>query len=111
MRSKYHATKVVDRDGTFDSKKENRRWHDLLLLQKAGKIRDLQRQVRFDLHAMGGVKVGAYVADFTYVVDDELHSNRIVVEDTKGFRTPLYRWKKKHFDAEYANAGWSITET
>lgn len=24
-----------------------------------------------------------------------------VVEDVKGFKTPLYKWKKKHVEAQY----------
>lgn len=70
---------------TFDSLKEYRRWVDLSLLEKAGKIRDLQRQVKFVLipaqyepdtiGKRGGVKRGklierecAYVADFVYEI-------------------------------------------
>jgi hypothetical protein len=30
-----------------------------------------------------------------------------VVEDVKGMRTPMYRWKKKHVEAQY---GITITE-
>ena len=32
---------------------------------------------------------------------------RRVVEDVKGFKTPLYRWKKKHVEAQY---GITVTE-
>ena len=101
-RSKHNNVKVeVEGVGRFDSKGEHRRWGELELLLKAGKITDLDRQVRFQLHA-NGKKIGAYVADFVYQMD-----GKAVVEDFKGFRTSLYRWKKKHFEAEY---GFPITE-
>jgi hypothetical protein len=92
---------------TFDSRKEYLRWCELCLLQKAGKVTDLQRQVKFILipaqyepdtiGKRGGVKRGklierecSYMADFTYIANGKL-----VVEDVKGFKTPEYRLKKK----------------
>lgn len=45
--TKYHNRKVR-RDGlTFDSQKEHRRYNELLLLEQAGKIKNLRRQVKF----------------------------------------------------------------
>lgn len=106
-KTKYGNTKVVTADGTFDSKAEYARWQDLKLLEKAGKIRDLERQVRYPLHActpsIGGEKVGDYIADFVYLDA----GNQLVVEDVKGHRTQLYAWKARHFKAEY---GFEITE-
>lgn len=52
MRSsnKYRNVKVRAIDGTvFDSHKEARRWQELLLLQKAGAITELRRQVEYEL--------------------------------------------------------------
>lgn len=95
-RPKYGNRKVV-RDGiTFDSAKEARRWSELLLLEKAGAIQNLQRQVKYQLipsqKIAGKVVERAcnYVADFVYVRDGET-----VVEDTKGFKTPEYIIKRK----------------
>lgn len=49
-KSKYYNIKTRAVDGTvFDSHKEARRWDELLLLQRAGKITDLQRQVKYEL--------------------------------------------------------------
>lgn len=96
-RPKYGNTKVVNEHGTFDSKREWRRYIDLMLLQKQGLIKALQRQVKFELVA--GVKfTGAtrakpairYFADFVYY--DE-KGNRIV-EDAKGNRDDKYIMKK-----------------
>jgi hypothetical protein len=47
-----------------------------------------------------------YVADFSYVDNVPPHP-MTVVEDVKGFRTPLYRLKKKLIEAQY---GIAITE-
>ena len=59
-------------------------------MEKAGEIRDLQLQPKFDL-IVNGVKVGKYVADFKYVDGEP----KYVVEDCKGMKTPVYRLKKK----------------
>jgi hypothetical protein len=48
--------------------------------------------------------VGHYVADFRYRSGPQ---GLLVVEDVKGVRTALYRWKKKHVEAQY---GIQITE-
>jgi hypothetical protein len=88
----------------FDSKAEFTRWCELRILERAGKVRDLQRQVTFELiptqreeskevykagPQKGLPKPGAviekpckYVADFVYIDTD---GNK-VVEDTKGYK-------------------------
>lgn len=89
--SKYHAKKVKTADGTFDSQREYQRWCELKLLQRAGKITELQRQVRFELlPSRGRERAVHYIADFTYRRDGEL-----VVEDAKGVRTDAYVLKRK----------------
>lgn len=96
MRSKYGNRKVNRNGVTFDSKKEARRWSELLLLEKAGAIQNLQRQVRYELipsqRIDGRVVERAvhYVADFVYEQDGVTQ-----VEDTKGFKTPDYIIKRK----------------
>ena len=87
----------------FDSKLEARRFQQLQLMEKAGEIRDLRTQVSFPLMA-GDAMVGAYVADAVYF---DVRKNRKVVEDCKGCKTPLYRWKARHFKIQY---GFAITE-
>ena len=97
--SKYHNQKIVRNGETFDSLKEYKRYLELCLLVKAGKIDKLQRQVRFILipeqrepdtiGARGGVTKGRlierkceYVADFVYT-----YNGKTVVEDTKSEAT------------------------
>lgn len=101
----------TDRDGNvFDSKGEMVRWEELRLLQKAGRIRKLERQVRFPLEVKG-VKVATYTADFTY--EEKTTSVGAwdwapVVEDFKGLRTQVYLMKKRLMKAIY---GIEIRET
>lgn len=103
-KSKYGAKKVV-RDGmTFDSQIEYKRYCELLLLERAGAIHDLKRQVEYELipaqfEQSNGKKRGKcleravkYVADFVY---RDVDTNKTIVEDTKGFKTKDYIIKRK----------------
>jgi hypothetical protein len=95
-RSKYGAKKVIANGITFDSQKEYRRFRELVLLERAGRIQNLQCQVKYELipaqRIDGRVVERAcnYVADFVYAQD-----GKQVVEDTKGFRTQEYIIKRK----------------
>lgn len=100
-RPKYGNIRTVINGVAFDSKREARRWQELQLLEKAGEIRHLERQMRFPLHAArSGEQIGCYVADHTY---EERSSGgwQMVVEDSKGVRTELYKWKRRHMKAEH----------
>lgn len=109
--SKYHSKKVVVDGITFDSKREANRHKELLLLERAGVISNLRRQVTFELipayyeeferyspktgkRLKNGrrcvEKAVTYKADFVYMKD-----GRNVVEDTKGVRTTDYIIKRK----------------
>lgn len=114
-RSKYNSHKVTVDGIEFDSKKEARRFRELSLLERAGQITNLQRQVKFVLipaqyepdtvGTRGGIKRGkllerecAYVADFVY--EKPVHKQyenekgylvfadgwETVVEDVKGYK-------------------------
>lgn len=102
-RNKYRAKAVVTEDGRFASQAEYRRWCILKLMAKARQISALQRQVPFALK-VNNIKVCAYVADATYMTRDGV----LVVEDTKGVRTAVYRLKARLFAAIN---GYAITET
>lgn len=107
--SKYHSEECTIDGETFDSRREARRWMDLRLLQQAGEIRDLRRQVKFvliptqrepdEIGPRGGVKPGkviekeaSYIADFVYT---DARTGEMIVEDSKGFRTDAYILKRK----------------
>jgi hypothetical protein len=94
--TKYGAkpTKV---DGvTFASKKEAKRYSELNILRRLGEIRNLDLQPKFPI-TINGVKCFTYKADFSYFKGEDR-----VVEDVKGFKTPMYRLKKKCVEAQYA---------
>lgn len=114
-KSKYGNYKI-QRDGlTFDSVKEYKRFRELTLLERAGEIQDLRRQVEYELipaqyeeiptgeiykrgDRKGQPKMKrvcieksvSYVADFVYT-----ENGQTVVEDTKGFKTKDYIVKRK----------------
>lgn len=108
-KSKYGANKTEIDGIVFDSRKEARRYTDLKLLERAGMIKDLQLQVKYELIPIqrepdtigkrGGVIKGKvierpvyYMADFVYMITG---TGEKVVEDTKGFRTKEYIIKRK----------------
>lgn len=94
--SKYGSRKITVDGITFDSRKEYFRWHELSLLERAGVIHGLQRQVRFELipsQKVDGKVVERpvhYVADFVYQ-----ENGQTVVEDVKGVKTKDYILKRK----------------
>nr|DAL90270.1 MAG TPA: Endonuclease [Caudoviricetes sp.] len=96
--AKYGNKKTTLNGMTFDSKKEARRYSELLLLERAGAIHNLQTQVKYVLipsqrdPVTGKVieRECAYKADFVYTENGET-----VVEDMKGFRTKDYIIKRK----------------
>ena len=113
--AKYYNKKTMTSDGILhDSRKEAARWTMLKLLERAGEITDLDRQVEFVLipeqrepstevyqrgKNKGMPKEGkliehkvVYRADFVYT---DLKSGEKVVEDTKGIKTKDYILKRK----------------
>lgn len=96
--NKYGNRRIVCGDMTFDSFKEYKRYTELALMERAGYIKDLQRQVKYVLipAQKRGKKViereCSYYADFVYT---DMRTGETVVEDAKGCRTEVYRIKKK----------------
>ena len=115
-RHKYHAQPTEVDGYRFASTKEARRYGELKLLERAGEIHGLTLQPRYELSVDNGdypedgrgrsIPLGVYVADFRYFRKGA-EGTELVIEDVKGFKTPLYRWKKKHVEAQY---GITITE-
>lgn len=97
MVHKYRAKPCVI-DGTkYASQKEARYCEGLKLLERAGKIRQLELQPKFPL-IVDGVKVATYIADAAY-----FEGNARVVVDVKSgpTKTPVYRLKIKLLKALY----------
>ena len=90
--SKYRAV----RTNGYASKAEAMRASELHLLQKAGAIANLREQVAFELlPKFGKQRALVYVADFQYNPIENGITQKTVVEDVKGFRTPVYKLKKR----------------
>lgn len=100
---KYHNRKTTYNGIQFDSQKEATRYQELRLLERAGHIRKLELQPRYDL-IVNGHKIGFYRGDFRY---EMVETGESVLEDCKGFRTQVYMLKKKLVKALY---GVQITE-
>lgn len=86
--NKYRARKTEVLGIRFDSRKEMSRFLELQLLEKAGEIKGLQRQVHFlliDSHRRKDGKLERkceYVADFVYINK----AGEKIVEDVKGYK-------------------------
>ena len=95
-RSKYGAIRTEVDGIVFASKKEARRYQELRLLEKAGKIYGLELQPKFPIRVMGSKSnekpVCTYIADFRYRAGP---TGILTIEDVKGIKTPVYRLKKK----------------
>ena len=101
--NKYGAKRTKVDGLAFDSAGEARRWSELELLRRAGKITDLKRQVSYTLYGKGGTAVTKYRADFVYV-----EGGKTVVEDFKGVKPAIFKLKAKLFRDNY---GFDITVT
>lgn len=97
MASKYRNVKCLFDGIKFDSKKEAARYAELAMLERAGKISGLERQVRFEIcpkvPGLKGSRARCYVADFVYT-----DGRKKVIEDVKSWITrknPVYTLKKQ----------------
>ena len=104
--SKYH-NKWVEVDGIkFPSIKEAERWKTLRLMERAGEIVGLKRQLRIELVPKTKLyRAVSYVADFVYF---DKRAGKTVYEDVKGMKTEVYKIKKKLL---YWRHGIEIKET
>ncbi len=99
-RAKYGNEVTIVGGMRHASKREMKRYKENGLRLKSGEFDFLARQVRFRLP--GGVE---YVADFVLgkIIKQEFAEAfaRIIVEDTKGVLTPVYRIKAKQMLSEH----------
>ncbi len=106
--SKYKAVRTTVDGVAFHSKKEAARYMELRLMEKSHEIVSLRLQVPYPIYIKGH-KICDWRADFVYdeYAADKMSQTR-VVEDCKGYRTDVYKLKKKMVEAEY---GFKIKET
>ena len=96
MFNKYNAKKVKIDGITFDSKLEGARYNHLKELESMGFISDIEIHPPFPC-VVNDKKVCLYKADFRYKNSE----GAMIVEDTKGIETPMFRLKKKLVEALY----------
>lgn len=102
-KNKYNARKTV-RDGiTFHSTKEANRYGELMILQAAGEINNLEIKPTYHLKHKGQL-ICRYIPDFRY----QDNSGKLIIEDVKGRLTDVYKLKKKMMKVMY---GIEIYET
>ena len=94
-RSKYGAVPTTVDNVRFASKKEAKRYGELMLLSSGPTphVMSLELQPEWDL-IVNNVLICKYRADFRYRSLGGYEWST-VVEDVKGFKTPAYRLKKK----------------
>lgn len=104
--SKYHNRKTKG----FDSAKEWRRNQELEIMQRAGEISELNRQVPFVLmpsytivdettrQGFRTIREIRYIADFTY----RLKNGKRIIEDVKGVQTEVFKIKRKLLERKIA---------
>lgn len=123
--SKYHSKKTEVDGILFDSKREAQRYQQLKLMEKAGVICDLKRQVKYELVPAQYIdgkcveRAVTYTSDFEYYALKPLRQKTVmaepdaktigqhIVEDVKGMRTDVYKIKKKLMLYKY---GIQLTE-
>lgn len=107
QKNKYNAKKVKINGVQFDSKKELARFRVLEQRALAGEIKDLQRQVKFELQPSfrnnqgKAIRAINYICDFLYF---DTEKNVWIVEDVKGSKATLtesYKLKAKLFQYKY----------
>jgi len=96
--SKYRAVKTTLNGVKFDSRAEAKRYATLKLWERAGEISNLRLQPEYPFY-VNDQKVFTYRADFSYT-----QNGATIVEDVKGFKTTVYRLKKKIIEAFYGIA-------
>jgi hypothetical protein len=99
---KYHNRKAMVDGIRFDSQREAKRYQELRLLERAGKITNLKVHPEYQIFVKGD-RVCKYVADFSYNICDRYLGlpGSEVVEDVKGVRTEAYRLKKRLMKAAH----------
>lgn len=99
--NKYRNKKVIIENYVFDSIQEGRRYKELKLLLKGGRISNLELQPHFllqDNFKKNGktYRKIEYIADFKYIEE-----GKTIVEDVKGMQTDVFKLKRKLFEKKY----------
>ena len=108
--AKYHNRRTVTADGTFDSLGEESRWRELKLLERAGEISQLERQIAYELIPTLRVPGQRTEPAIVYWADFRYHEHgQTIVEDWKGFETEGWRLKRRLFLHQYSHLTLRVT--
>lgn len=100
--NKYRARKTEVDGIVFDSAAEARRWCELKLLEKAGEIRNLTRQITVPLVVNGQI-ICRLRPDFAF-----FEGQKRVYADAKGFETRDWKLKWKLAKAIFPSIEWRV---
>ena len=108
--NKYRNREVIVNGLWFQSVKEAQRWQQLKLLERAGEIVGLNRQLRIEIVPKTKLhRARYYIADFVYF---DKKANKTVYEDVKGYKKGLaYQLFSLKRDILYWRHGIEIKET
>lgn len=114
---KFNATRTQVDGVWYDSAREARRGAALRVLERAGVIRDLERQIEYpilvavfapDGEVIGLAHIASWFADFRYrtaagvsVVEDTKGTRETKGKGKRGTKTRMYLLKKKAVEAQY----------
>jgi len=99
-----YKNKTVEYHGIkFDSKKEMAYYLKLKILQEKGLIEQLELQKEYELQPSFKIKDKTYrkityKTDFSYISKED---NKLHIVDVKGFKTEVYKLKKKMMAYKY----------
>lgn len=108
--NKYRNKKVIVDDYIFDSIQESKRYKELKILEKSGKIQNLELQPHFLLQESfkkngKTYRKVEYIADFKYI-----EKGKTIIEDVKGIQTDVFKLKHKLFEKRYPDLELRIIE-
>ncbi len=108
-RNKYNARRARLDGYTFDSQAERDRYLDLRLRVTGGQISELEIHTRYELAPAFVDKQGNRHRAIMYTDDFSYYENgHRIVEDVKGFKTPVFRIKEKLFRRAYPDLVFRI---
>jgi len=109
-KNKYNNKKPTIDGIKFDSKKEAKFYEELKLLKAAGEVKEIELQPKFVLLEKDKDRVTGrgikYYADFKITYADD----SVEVVDVKGYKTNVYKLKKKLLLAKYPDINFREVE-
>lgn len=104
-KNKFNAKSRIIDGHKFPSLKEAKRYNELKLLEKAGKIKNLELQPKFEIipkqkYRGKTLRKAEYTPDFKYL---DIDNNEWVIEEVKGMPTVDYVLRKKLFILKYGD--------